>query len=552
MPGVNLSTAEKSLQKKWDAPSYKANYLRSIQIKPLDAEAKVTGIRGIQDITVEFNYPVSVIVGPNGCGKSTILNIAALSYKGLRFTPTSRTSPGYRFPDFFCSTRNEDQPQNFSITWKYVTKSNQDKQTVMQRKSTSRWMRYERRHDAEVIHLGLSRISSWSESPSHKRAFISEKSPQATVHSDWVSSSMSKIFSREYSNSSSLAAGKFVVPQLQRHSGNRYSGFNMGTGEAATLSILSEISNCPKGTLVLIEEIEMAIHPSAQAKFAQVLIDRALEEDLQIICTSHSRWFIDALPRQARLLIQVNGDSHTCIPNVTTRFAESSLAGKFQSELLVICEDPVGAALVEASLPMVTKNRIDIVACGSKHELSIAAAYARRANENIPILIVWDGDATNAEIRDASSRANGGKGLDGAPRIEWTRIGPPQIMESNYVHSKTDAPEIVIKDGILADYKAVARVAGMLGGEATDVREIIQSAAIGVGDHHNLSYDIGQRTGHASEYITQILAKCYVESVQRSVKADLPVTTSINSILEHGCGQFISPGGIDEGSTKIG
>ncbi|MCU0374035.1 MAG: ATP-binding protein, partial [Chitinophagaceae bacterium] len=48
------------------------HYLDSVNIQQL---------RGISDISIGFNYPVSVIAGPNGCGKSTVLFACACAYE---------------------------------------------------------------------------------------------------------------------------------------------------------------------------------------------------------------------------------------------------------------------------------------------------------------------------------------------------------------------------------------------------------------------------------------------------------------------------------------
>ncbi len=60
MPGKNLSNTEKRLQKRWDAPSTDSLDLTGIYI---DSHEESTGLRGISQAEINFEYPVSVLVG---------------------------------------------------------------------------------------------------------------------------------------------------------------------------------------------------------------------------------------------------------------------------------------------------------------------------------------------------------------------------------------------------------------------------------------------------------------------------------------------------------
>jgi len=64
------------------------------------AEIHLSGIRGIEDVRIKLNYPVSVIAGANGSGKSTVLFAAASAYKvpgaGVRDFVPSTLFPDYR------------------------------------------------------------------------------------------------------------------------------------------------------------------------------------------------------------------------------------------------------------------------------------------------------------------------------------------------------------------------------------------------------------------------------------------------------------------------
>ena len=64
------------------------------------SEILLRGIRGIDDVRVKFDYPVSVVAGGNASGKSTVLFAAACAYKvpdaGVRDFVPSTLFPDYR------------------------------------------------------------------------------------------------------------------------------------------------------------------------------------------------------------------------------------------------------------------------------------------------------------------------------------------------------------------------------------------------------------------------------------------------------------------------
>ena len=63
-----MALLERQLAEVWKA-------LRSQNTQRANAltEVRLRNLRGIRNLSVPFQYPVSVLAGPNGCGKSTVL-----------------------------------------------------------------------------------------------------------------------------------------------------------------------------------------------------------------------------------------------------------------------------------------------------------------------------------------------------------------------------------------------------------------------------------------------------------------------------------------------
>ncbi|NKR25156.1 AAA family ATPase [Rhodococcus hoagii] len=436
MPGSRLTSDETKLAEKWDdAPSSSLN-LRQITIGQLDNS---TGLRGITEAEVNFNYPVSVLVGGNGSGKTTILNLAALAFNG-----PGDPHLGYKFTDFFSLAYRENPFTGVSVVWQFSGTA--IKPLRVDRRSTQKWMTYARRPTRAVQFVGVSRIAAPTESPGHKRAFGKSNVDVLPLDATFIDY-LSRIFSRPYSAAETRYKGRYDLPQFS--AAESYSGFNMGTGEGAVVAILRALQDVPRGGLVLIEEIELGLHPSAVKSLARVLIEVARSKNLQVICTSHSEWFIDNLPRRARILLQRSSSGVIRgISGVTTRTAVSGISGEHQAELRLVCEDEFARRLLKFSLPSSLRTRISFLPLGSKEQLANSAATLSNENSGVPILIVWDSDATDAMVRQTHKSSQIEK-TEGYKRIEWIRL-PGGV--------NPDGSKILSEDGLeLAPEKQLKR-----------------------------------------------------------------------------------------------
>ena len=86
---------EKRFKKLWEQLQGK-----KIHMPHFLAQICIDGMRGINDLRVQFDYPVSVIAGGNASGKSTVLFAAACAYKvpgaGVKDYVPSTLFPDYR------------------------------------------------------------------------------------------------------------------------------------------------------------------------------------------------------------------------------------------------------------------------------------------------------------------------------------------------------------------------------------------------------------------------------------------------------------------------
>lgn len=498
MPGTRLSQDEKALLKKWKDSLGKASdtpYLTKISVKPSD---DAVPLRGISDIDFEINYPVSVIVGANGAGKSTLLALCALAFSGNDYTPPQRSRAGYTFVDFFARTRWEAAPNNLDICWSFSS----DSDRTIHRRTIKKWMHYESRESRPVHFIGTGRLTDPVENMAHRRAFSSQQEYDTKLESNEIADAMSRILGRHYSHVEELSSGRLNLSAVQTE--DKYSSFNMGTGEIALLQILSGVFKAPPGSLVLVEEIELGIHASALRNLGSILVGAAKKRNLQIVVTSHSEWFVDSLPRQARTLIDRIGDKHIALPSVTTRTAMSTLSKVDRPELLIFGEDSLAVSMLSRALTRQHRGRVKMVAIGSDAQLLNAARFQALSAPQVPILVYWDGDVADADVRSWFNSSQLQK--DGCHNlVEWQRSHTIKGDDGKLL-----PPEKVIKECILSSPEALSGIAKNVNVSAEEIKDILSSAIV-VTDHHGFFKEISDELSLPEDSVREIVLGAYVE-----------------------------------------
>jgi predicted HTH domain antitoxin len=318
-----------------------------------------------------------VVCGKNGCGKTTILALAALEFHSPsgHFPINARRRPRQKenytydtFRDFFFKGPNDPDIAGVEVSWEYEG----EKQIHIQ-KHSDKWMRYERRHRRSVHYLGVRRRLPAIEQNVLRFHFGgkwkgSEPKPLNPRFRDRVSD----IMGRPYDEAEVISSSMYSVRWCRV--GNPYSSFNMGSGEDILIHRMYILQECQDGSLIVIEEIELGLHPEPLIRLAKHLQEIILKKKLQVIVSSHSAHFIDSVPREARVLVQRSGKEHTVIARPTTRFALGYMAGQADPELHVYCEDNFASLMIEQALSADLRKRPHIVPVGSKSEMAVQAS----------------------------------------------------------------------------------------------------------------------------------------------------------------------------------
>lgn len=476
MPGSRLNDTEKDLGSRWDSSTYKAY--------PMLTELHVAGnpgLRGQSDLRVAFEYPVTVLCGRNGSGKSTVLALAALGFHSAG-VPAGVCMQGdyYTFQDFFFKGPSDPDVAGLQITWSY---RNAARDQLRITKQTKQWMRYARRPRRSVYFVGAVRAVPAIEHRVLRSHFGGSVKHSKTSLDASMCRRLGEIMGRDYSGAELRATARHALRTCEQ--GGTYSSFNMGAGEDVVIELLFVLQQAPKGSLIVIEEIELGLHPAAAARLALHLQVIALEKHFQLVISSHSEHFIDALPRRARILLTPSTNGSSVLAGPTTRLAMGELSGQANTELTIYCEDTVAAIAIESALTGEQRRRTKIVPIGSDSQLTIAAAHVHIASGHPGrAVLAWDGD------------------VDPADRTKW--LDRLDALHENHgvgwlVLPGGKAPEKWVLEQVDSD-EGHRVMADRLREHPSTVASWIQTLR-GLANHHNVPYELDQLASLGSSEI---------------------------------------------------
>lgn len=253
---------------------------------------RIRSLRGIVGQEIEFKYPVTALIAPNGGGKSTILGATAMAYK--------ETKPAKFFPKAFIG---DESMADWSIEFNLVDKPTRAQGTVTRsaRFAQSKW----RRNDLisrNVVYIEIQRTVPAGELTAFRRFIgLSGKNSELKELSENTLTYAGAVLDKDISDYRKVHfEGEENINLLVRRSEeDGYSQFHFGAGEASIISTVERIETAPENSLILIEEVENGLHPVAVSLFVHYLQNVARRRRHQVVFTTHSQDAINALPSVA-------------------------------------------------------------------------------------------------------------------------------------------------------------------------------------------------------------------------------------------------------------
>lgn len=460
------------------------NFARSCKAS---ASPEVSGVS--PNSSCRFGFRSRPFAEKNGVGKSTILALAALGFHSppgwsipnWSYQPRSKRADRcyYTFGDFFVRNVDDQSFDGISVGWTYG--GSRPVAPVEFTKTSSRWGRYTRRPEREVVFSSIGRLV-----PAHEvtgiRSTFAKKPEQVDAFgmTPDARDQFSYIMGRNYSTAEIQDTKRYRFQRVR--SGSVFTGFNMGGGERWVMNLLHTIHELPQGSLVVIEDIEAGLHVQAQVRLAEVMVKLCLTQQIQVICSTHSESFLDALPRQARILIRKHGEDHEAYVSPSTRFAVYEMSGQVQPELTIYCEDLSARTLIEEALPHDVRVRCSVREVGDGATVVRQGVSHLRSGYEMAAVCVLDGDCSDSDVKRWVAAESG--------RYERYR---PEWM----VLPGRRAPEKWIAEQ-LRERIYRNRFADEFGCTIGRANELIEAVRAEL-DHHNLGHRLHEMTGMDTE-----------------------------------------------------
>jgi hypothetical protein len=465
---------------------------------------KIIEAKGLKNLDIDFkNKGLTAILGPNGCGKSTILHLLACGYNPISYS--NERSQDYRFPQFFLpvSFVGED-----SFSWEgtkfiYTNNINKQERKLSVNKSVSRWMRYNKRPNRWVSYIGISTCVPDIEN--EKRRSLIDYSVIGNSNSNILENAR-YILGKGYVEYCLCKRKDNRINSRVSAGGIQYTSLSMGAGEQRIFKILQEVDKIPPYGLILIDEIDLLLHQASLKRLLEVLVKEADNKNLQIIFTAHNQ-FILTLPNIEFRHIYQGDDMTYCLPGNDPRAIEQ-LTGNVHKDIDIYVEDELGKALIQQICSEVKcLKRVSIFTFGA-----ITNAFPLLvASGSIPImkqrkiLFVLDGDL----YRDDNKRLTQlEKHLTGQSEDIKQQRNNLLIKIKQFVLPENRQPEeyyySLIKE--VSEKETTSEKATLL------LEEIKKQNNIVTTDKHQLLsdpiYNLGMTKPEGYGYIAEFLSKC--------------------------------------------
>ena len=286
------------------------------------------------ETTIDFLFPLTVLVGKNGSGKTTIMKMIQ--------TLVNCSSPE---EIFFETAIDDGGMENASFSYHFF-----ESEVDCKHVGVNKWnIQGQIPRTLKIIYLNPKTLIG-----AFEKSFLYDdigKNPKQAKKVDYVIRQSRKVLQNKQKESGkkkerllSAETVKLVNEVLQLNleevrviehkyfsgtwatnvifsDGIAYSEYNAGSGEFLVALMLDKISRLPENALLLLDEPEVSLHPGDQKRFMQCLLTIIKKKKLQVIMTTHSASIVENLPAKAIVCLRRFDDQIIAEGNLNYQYA---------------------------------------------------------------------------------------------------------------------------------------------------------------------------------------------------------------------------------------
>lgn len=299
---------------------------------------------------LEFNVPDSgtyLLTGSNGSGKTSLLTCLSRLRNSGAFQRGFRSSV-LKSLDSYVDASVEYQINGDSVTYQY---------------GEERWAPTPRKNSHLLTQCGYPEVLYIAADADRVEPKKEEFAPARVRPTDLgLQEAMNAIFSTDrfselcYINLNRGGQSKaYLIRQPRPGKSNLYfSERSFSLGELCVLKLLLALKDIENNSLVLIDELELAVHPRAQLKLFQHLVQYANQKQLTIIFSTHSVSLIKGTNRRNILFLQNDGGNVKCVQGCYPTFALGQITAgeEIAPDSVIYVEDDSARKCVDAMLQL--------------------------------------------------------------------------------------------------------------------------------------------------------------------------------------------------------
>ena len=317
-----------------------------------------------EESEINFVYPLTVIVGKNGSGKTTVMKAIKLLSK--RQIPQN---------EFFETVIDDGGFQNADISYTL-----DDQILHYKRIRQNEWGK-----EGEVPEkLSITYIQTKTMVGAIDKSFLYDnigKNTARTQKVEYVIKQSKKLKQNPRSNSERkqrhfldanaieivnyILQGNIKSIEIVRHKyysgtwgtsvifndGNQYSEYNAGSGEFVIASMVDQIERVPSESILLLDEPEVSLHPGAQKRLICYILEIIKKKKIQVIITTHSTAIVEKLPKEAiKCFRKIENELIVIEEKVLFQNAFLELESDIIDKRHVIVEDNLAKKIIEQIL----------------------------------------------------------------------------------------------------------------------------------------------------------------------------------------------------------